>query len=361
MMLRTFAAAACFTVVATLSMALNVFAQTSAIGTVVVDGAVIWRADVTVPAATARLGTQLEVTARSSRYYEVVIPELLGGRGERGIIARSQVRITAEITRIPARTLRGDPPVRVAEGAEPTDAATAARGSDSQTRARRRTPIQGLLSINRVVSVTSNEFRETVLFRESAEQGQFETAYSVKSVKGFSAGGGAMLSRVFGIGASLERSTASTPAAFSGAIPHPFFFERPRNISADISGLKREELALHAEVRAVWPMHPRVQIGVVGGPTLFRVSQGIVSDFSYAESYPYDEARFAASDAVTATKIRLGFNVGGEAAFFFTRQVGIGAKVTMSRATLNLPINDDRETAVEAGGLSTGIGLRLRF
>lgn len=355
MMPRPFAVA-CVTVAAILSTALHVFAQTSATGSVVVDGAVIWRADVTVPAATARLGTQLEVTAQSSRYYEVIIPESLGGHGERGIIARSQVRIAGDISRIPVRTIRGDPPIQI----------EAPAGTDSDRRGdlpptRRRTPIQGLLSINRVFNVTSNDFQETVLFRESAEQGQFETAYTLKSVKGFSAGGGAMLSPTFGIGGSLERSTASTPAALTAAVPHPFFFAMPRNIDADISGLKREELAVHAELRAVWPLHPRVQIAVVGGPSLFRVSQRIVSDFTYTQSYPYDEAQFATSNTVTATKTRIGYNIGGDVAFFFTRQVGIGAKVTMSRTTLDLPIDDDRELAVEAGGLITGIGLRLRF
>src|SRR5687767_5026243 len=75
----------------------------------------IWRADVTVPAATAPLGTQLEVTAQSSRWYEVIIPASLGGHGERGIIARSQVRIAGDLTRIPAKTLRGDPPTQIDE------------------------------------------------------------------------------------------------------------------------------------------------------------------------------------------------------------------------------------------------------
>jgi hypothetical protein len=264
----------------------------------------------------------------------VIIPASLGGHGERGIIARSQVRIAGDFTRIPAKTLRGDPPTQIDE----TGRTGSARRSDTPA-TRKRTPIQGLLSINRVYNVTSNDFGETVLFRESAEQGQFETAYSVKSVKGFSAGAGAMLSPTFGIGGSLERSTASTPVAFTGAIPHPLFFERPRNISADISGLKREELALHAELRAVWPVHPRVQLAVVGGPSLFRVSQRIVSDFTYTQSYPYDEAQFATSETV----------------------MGIGVKVSMSRTTLDLPIDDDREAEVEAGGLITGIGLRLRF
>jgi hypothetical protein len=347
-------AAVCFTVVATLSTALTVCAQTSTTGSVVVDGAVIWRLDVTVPAATAPLGTQLEVTAQSSRWYEVIVPASLGGHGERGIIARSQVRIAGDLTRIPARTLRGDPPT---EGTGRTDSAR--RSNPPPTR--RRTPIEGLVSINGVFNASSNDFHETVLFRESAEQGQFETAYTVKSVKGFSAGAGAMLLPTFGIGASLERATASTPAAFSGAIPHPFFFDRPRSVTADISGLKREELALHGELRAVWPLHPRVQLAIVGGPSLFRVSQRIVSDFTYTQSYPYDEALFATSETLNATKTRIGFNIGGDAAFFFTRQIGIGAKVSMSRATVDLPIDDDREVKVKAGGLMTGVGLRLRF
>jgi hypothetical protein len=358
MMPRTFAVArartACFTLVATLFTALNVCAQTSTTGSVVVDGAVIWRADVTVPAATAPLGTQLEVTAQSSRWYEVVVPASLGGHGERGIIARSQVRIAGDLTRIPAKTLRGDPPT------EATGRTDSARRTNLPAPPKR-TPIQGLLSINGLFNATSNDFRETVLFRESAEQGQFETAYTVKSMKGFSAGAGAMLLPTFGIGASFERSTTSTPAAFSGAIPHPFFFDRPRNISASISGLTRDELALHGELRAVWPVHPRVQLALVGGPSLFRVSQQILSDFTYTQSYPYDEAQFATSDTLTATKTRIGFNIGGDAAFFFTRQIGIGAKVSMSRTTVDLPIDDDREVEVKAGGLTTGVGLRLRF
>ena len=127
------------------------------------------------------------------------------------------------------------------------------------------------------------------------------------------------------------------------------------------AGMTREELALHAELRAVWPVHPRVQLAVVGGPSLFRVSQRIVSDFTYTQSYPYDEAQFATSETLTATKTRIGFNIGGDAAFFFTRQIGIGAKVMLSRATLHLPIDEDREAEVEAGGLITGVGLRLRF
>jgi len=42
------------------------------------------------------------------------------------------------------------------------------------------------------------------------------------------------------------------------------------------------------------------------------VSQRILSDFTYTQSYPYDEAQFATSETLMATKTRIGFNIGGE-------------------------------------------------
>ena len=80
-------------------------------GTVAVDGAIIWRSDVSVPAAVVSQGTVLELTGRSERWYEVIIPEHLGGRGDRGLIAIGQVKLLEGSEPPPARELRGSPPV----------------------------------------------------------------------------------------------------------------------------------------------------------------------------------------------------------------------------------------------------------
>src|SRR5687767_8339231 len=152
----------CMTVVGALSFALDASAQTAAEGRVTVDSAIIWRTDVAAPFATVPVGTSLEVTAQSGRWYEVVIPASLAGRGARGLIARSQVQIVGDATAIPMRTLRGDPPAatpgtRRAE--PPTTAAQQARG-------RRRGRVQGLLSVNGMFQATSTDFADTLSFRE---------------------------------------------------------------------------------------------------------------------------------------------------------------------------------------------------
>ena len=82
------------------------FAQSQ--GVVTVDRAIIWRTDGAVPATTVRAGTMLDVTARSDRWYEVIIPENLGGRGERGLISIAQLKLEPGTPAPPVRPLRGE-------------------------------------------------------------------------------------------------------------------------------------------------------------------------------------------------------------------------------------------------------------
>ena len=325
------------------------FAQASSQGRVVRDGATIWRADVSIVAATVRAGTTLDLTAQSERWYEVLVPAALGGRGERGLIARSQVQLLPGSPEPPIRPLRGSPAI----SAPPPQRAAAVP----------RTAVfpRGFVSLNGAYQTTSNDFRETVTFRENAEDGRFDADYSVRAVPGLDMSGGGMISPTIGVGAAISRFSRSTPGTFSGSIPHPFFYNAPRSISAEIAGLKREELAVHAQMRGGFPVGSRFQALVFGGPSLFRVKQGIVADFSYADSYPYDEATFQAAQLISPTKSQIGFNVGGDVAFFFTRQVGIGFTTMFSRATVDLPTADGRTAQVRAGGIHTGGGLRLRF
>jgi len=347
-------------IVSLLSFAVDGTAQTTVEGRVTIDKAIIWRSEVAAPFATVPAGTALEVTAQSGRWYEVVIPESLGGRGERGLIARSQLRIVGDATAIPTRALRGEQ----LPGASTTPRADAPRQTApaaSETRKPRREPVRGLVFVDGVFQMASADFANTLSFQENAELAQLESISTLKSIRGFSGGAAAMWPSGFGLGASVERSTTATPTALSGTIPHPFFFGAGRSISGDIDGLEREELALHIEFRMTWSVGRRLQVSALGGPSVFHVTQGIVSGVRYDDSYPYDAARFTGADSVTATKDGLGFNAGGEAMYFFNRVVGIGARLTMSRATIKLPMDDGSEASVEAGGLRTGVGLRLRF
>lgn len=217
------------------------------------------------------------------------------------------------------------------------------------------------LSVNGGYQATSNDFRDGATFRENAEDGRFDTEYSVTSGPTFDISGGGRIWRWLGVGGGVNRLSRSTPAALTGSVPHPFFFNRPRAVGGDITGLDREELTLYVQVRGVVPVGSRLQVSLLGGPSWFRVKQGIVTNFTYGEEYPYDEALFTGRATTTATESALGFNVAFDVAFFLTRHVGIGVLVQYAGATVDLLSADGGVRGVKAGGIQTGAGLRLRF
>src|SRR5687767_812228 len=81
----------------------------SAQGRVVRDRTVIWDADAPIVMATVMAGVVLEVTAQSERWFEVIVPESLGGGGRRGLVARAQLQLVEGSPSPPVRALRGDP------------------------------------------------------------------------------------------------------------------------------------------------------------------------------------------------------------------------------------------------------------
>jgi hypothetical protein len=326
-------------------------AQQQSIVRVVRNGAAIWRADVAVIATTVQAGTTLQVTAQSQQWYEVVIPEALGGHGERGMIARSQVQLLPGSPEPPARTLRGDP--ALPPGAVP--------GTPAGSPSGRQPRFKAFLGVNGIYQATSNNFMDGATFQANAEGGRFDTNYSVKAGPAFDVSGGATISKAFGIGVGVSRFSRATPAHFSGSVPHPFFFGQSRAVASDVSGLKREELAVHLQARAVVPAGERMRVSVFAGPSFFRVKQDAVVDFTYADSYPYDQASFKSATTTTEKASKLGFNAGADVAFFFTRQIGLGFTAQLSKATVPIKSAGSGNRDVKAGGLQTGGGLRLRF
>ena len=327
-----------------------VTAQEQSLGRVVRDGAAIWRSDVSIIATTVREGTILQITAQSSEWYEVIIPVVLGGRGERGLIARSQVQLLPGSPEPAARPLRGDP-----AGASGTPSSTPP-GSPPRAAFPR-----SFISVNGVYQATSNDFRDGANFQANAETGRFDADYTVKAGPALDFAAGATVGGLLAVGVSVSRLSLATPTHLNGSIPHPFFFDRARSVAGDAGGLKREELAVHVQARLVIPLGRRMQVMTFGGPSFFHVKQDIVTDFSYADDYPYDEASFKTATTNTRQGSKLGFNGGGDVAFFFSRQVGVGFTAQFSGATVPLKSAGGGNANVKAGGVQAGGGLRLRF
>ena len=217
------------------------------------------------------------------------------------------------------------------------------------------------LVVNGSYQLTANDFSNGAVKRENAEDGRIDTKYVVKGGPSFDVTAGGILWRRLGIGVGASRFSVSTPASLAGTIPHPFFFGRLRSVSGEAAGLKREEQAINVQIRAVVPVSQKFQVMVFGGPSFFQVKQGIVSDFTYTDSYPYDLATFKAATTTNSSASKMGFNGGADIAFFFARRIGVGATVQFAGTTVKMPGAGGVEQDIKVGGLKAGGGLRVRF
>jgi hypothetical protein len=218
------------------------------------------------------------------------------------------------------------------------------------------------VSVNGAFQTGGSDFGETVTFRENAEDGNFTTDYEVKSGPAFNISVGAGLWRNIGVGVGVTRFSKNTPTVLSASVPHPFFFNRQRSVEGDVAGIKREELAVHVQARATFVPSPRIQAVVFAGPSFFSVKQDVVNDFEITETYPYDTASFSRGLTTQVDESKIGFNVGADVGYFFTRQVGVGGSVQWAGTTIDAPASSGTGTFdIKAGGFQAGGGLRLRF
>jgi hypothetical protein len=219
---------------------------------------------------------------------------------------------------------------------------------------------KGYVSVNGGYQTTVNSFGNTESFVANAEQGRFDSQYTVKAGRSFDVAAGVMGWRHFGFGVGVTSLSMATPLHLAAEIPHPFFFDRGRAISGEVGGLKRQELAIHTQVRAMASVGTRLQLMAFGGYSLFQLTQDVVTDVTYTDEYPYDSATFKGATTTAKGASKFGVNGGADVAFFFTRRLGVGFGAQFARATVALPMTSG-PINVKVGGLQAGTGLRMRF
>lgn len=216
------------------------------------------------------------------------------------------------------------------------------------------------VSVNAVTHLDSRDLDDTTTLTVNAEDARLESSYQVPSGPAFDVAGGAILWRNLGVAVGYTRQTKEATAAITASIPHPFFFNQPRAIEGEATGLTRRESGVHIQARVVLPLSERWQAMVYGGPTFFSLEQSVITSVVYDETYPYDEARFERASTTDIEESKIGVNVGADVAYFFTPQVGVGGMVQYSGTTMDLSVQG-RTIEMKVGGVQVGGGLRLRF
>ncbi len=215
--------------------------------------------------------------------------------------------------------------------------------------------------VNGGALVAPGSFGQRFTLTRNVESAPVTTDLSLATGGVFEAGVRLRVHRRLSLGAVGFVSSSTASGTLEAQLPHPLYFNRPRDISGDLTGLTRKERGVHVELAVPLRASARDEVTLVGGPSYFTVEQALITDLTYTDSYPYDTAALDDTTSTTVKKAGPGFNVGLE----LTRQVSRSARVALlgrySRSTLTLPAAEGNESEVHAGGIQAGVGLRFSF
>jgi Outer membrane protein beta-barrel domain len=217
------------------------------------------------------------------------------------------------------------------------------------------------VSVSGGYQATTTEFDDQFTFELYRETGRSDVTYPIAAGFLFDAGAGVRLWRGLGAGVAVSRFVRDGTVSTTTSLPHPIFLQQNREITGDPDGITREETGIHIQAQYLLPLSGRLQVTLMGGPSILQVTQAIVTDVNYSEEYPYDTAEFTGVDSRDVKKSATGFNAGADVRWMFSRHVGVGALVRFTRATVDLDGPDTRTIPVDAGGTHVGAGLRVGF
>ena len=231
------------------------------------------------------------------------------------------------------------------------------RPAVAQTRA---WPERIWFSISGGVQPTVNSFSNTFDVPLYQETENVSIDYPVKGSALVAASGGYRVWKQLALGLGVTRSSRRAPATVDARLPHPFFDNRFREIQGTTPAT-RSEVGAHLLIGWMMPLTDKFRVLITAGPSVLSVSQTLVTDVEFTETYPYDTATFKNATTKTATVTKAGFNAGADLFWIFSRRIGAGGMVQVTRARAKEPAGTGRTVSVDAGGAQVGIGLRLVF
>ncbi|MBM3806768.1 MAG: hypothetical protein FJW22_01085 [Acidimicrobiia bacterium] len=209
-------------------------------------------------------------------------------------------------------------------------------------------------------STTIADSRTSTIYEETAT---VTTSSGFTSGSLFDVGAGLRVWRNLTIGVGYHQEQNDTTGTIGGSIPSPIFFNRPRTLTGS-EPLGRKEAATHLSVGWAFPFSDKLDALVFGGPSLFRLTQDVISNVVQSEA-SVSGTNIGGVITVAERKASVtGFNVGADVTYIVWSndniRVGAGGFIRYSQGEASIRmLATDQPTTV--GGLQFGFGGRLRF
>ena len=204
--------------------------------------------------------------------------------------------------------------------------------------------------------------RRTFVFRAYGEDARFDENHDTRNGNLLDLGGSIQVWEQVRVGASYSQLTKADSTRLTGTVPHPTAINLPRTIESQTLSLAHEQRATHLYTAWVVPINDKLDVAVLGGPSFFNLTQGIVAGVSVREvsGPPWPQV---AVDGVTAGEFKknaIGVHVGADVSYMATPHFGLGGFLRFAQGSVAVPsLGDDRPLNV--GGIQVGGGVRLRF
>lgn len=196
------------------------------------------------------------------------------------------------------------------------------------------------------------------------EQGRVTVNGQVDGGAFFDLSGGARVWRNVSVGLGYHRVASSADATIAGSVPHPVFFDRPREFTTEVRSLERSESAVHLSFGYMFVVNDKLDVLVTGGPSFFRVSQEVVSDVTIGEVGPPFTTVVSDQQIAKRKESPVGGHIGADVTYkLYERdrmKIGGGAFLRYAAASADLLVVDQNVKS-DLGGFQFGFGLRTRF
>ncbi len=227
--------------------------------------------------------------------------------------------------------------------------------------AAKRAPGQGFIAINAGGQASTSDFTDGFTFIANAEAGTIEAVYPSKAPLLLDGSAGYRFWGRVGVAVGGSRTAGKGTVAVRASVPHPLLLDNDRLVEGEAPDLSRTESAAHLQLFYEIAPRGKWRARFFGGPSYFVVSQDLVRSVTVNETYPFDTATFRSAVTEAADGSALGFNVGADITWMFSRRAGAGLLLRYAGAAVDLNAPDSRNVSTDAGGFQAGAGLRFLF
>ncbi len=218
----------------------------------------------------------------------------------------------------------------------------------------------GYIHINYGYQVGDRAFTESVSETVYGETATYGASHASSGGGGLDIGGGVRVWSNLAAGVTVTSFSSPSAASVSGTVPNPLFFNRPRTVAVNLTGLEYKQLGIHLQAVWVMPLSEQFTVSVGGGPSFFNIDHGLLGSVTVGqETAPFTTVPISAS-STTASKSVVGGNAGVDVTYMFTEQLGGGAFVRWTGGAVSLPTAGGVES-IGVGGVQSGAGLRITF